>query len=72
MARDLVNMRPVCFSGKLYSREHSQHFETEHSEARLMRDKKGPGGFQLFIDRTDPAMVPAKGERVFGTIRDRN
>ena len=51
MARDLVNMRPVRFSGKLYSREHSQHFETEHSEARLLRDEKGPGGFQLFIDR---------------------
>ena len=51
MARDLVNMRPVRFSGKLYSREHSQHFETEHSEVRLLRDEKGPGGFQLFIDR---------------------
>ena len=50
MARDLVNMRPVRFSGKLYSREHSQHFEVENSEARLMRDEKGPGGFQLFID----------------------
>ena len=50
-ARDLVNMRPVRFSGELYSREHSQHFETENSEARLMRDEKGPGGFQLFIDR---------------------
>jgi len=49
-ARDLVNMRPVRFSGELYSHEHSQHFETEHSEARLMRDEKGPGGFQLFID----------------------
>ena len=51
MARDLVNMRPVHFSGKLYSSEHSRHFETEHSEARLLRDEKGPGGFQLFIDR---------------------
>ena len=51
-ARDLVNMRPVRFSGELYSHEHSQHFEVENSEARLMRDEKGPGGFQLFIDRT--------------------
>ena len=49
--RDLVNMRPVRFSGELYSHEHSQHFEVENSEARLMRDEKGPGGFQLFIDR---------------------
>lgn len=51
MSRDLVNMRPVRFSGKLYSSEHSRHFETEHSEARLLRDEKGPGGFQQFIDR---------------------
>ena len=50
-AHDLVNMRPVRFSGELYSYEHSQHFEVENSEARLMRDEKGPGGFQLFIDR---------------------
>ena len=50
-ARDLVNMRPVRFSGELYSHEHSQHFEVENSEAQLMRDEKGPGGFQLFIDR---------------------
>lgn len=45
MARDLVNMRPVHFSGKLYSSEHSRHFETEHSEARLLRDEKAPEGF---------------------------
>lgn len=50
-ARDIVNMRPVRFSGKLYSSEHSRHFETEHSEALLLRDEKGSGGFQLFIDR---------------------
>lgn len=50
-AHDLVNMRPVRFSGELYSYEHSQHFEVENSEARLLRDEKGPGGFQLFIDR---------------------
>lgn len=50
-ARDLVNMKTVRFSGELYSHEHSQHFEVENSEARLMRDEKGSGGFQLFIDR---------------------
>ena len=44
-------MQPVRFSGELYSHEHSQHFEVENSEAQLMRDEKGPGGFQLFIDR---------------------
>lgn len=50
-ARDLVNMRPVHFSGSLYSSEHSQHFEVENSEARLMRDEKGPGRFELLINR---------------------
>ena len=50
-ARDLVNMRPVRFSGKLYSSEHSQHFEIENAEARLTRDEKGPGRFELLINR---------------------
>lgn len=50
-ARDLVNMRPVRFSGKLYSSEHSQHFEIENAEARLARDEKGPGRFELLINR---------------------
>lgn len=50
-ARDLVNMRPVRFSGKLYSSEHSQHFEIENAEAKLMRDEKGPGRFELLINR---------------------
>lgn len=50
-ARDLVNMRPVHFSGKLYSSEHSQHFEIENAEARLTRDEKGPGRFELLINR---------------------
>lgn len=50
-ARDLVNMRPVRFSGKLYSSEHSQHFEIENAEARLTRDEKGSGRFELLINR---------------------
>lgn len=48
---DLVNMRPVRFSGKLYSSEHSRHFEIENAEAKLMRDEKGPGRFELLINR---------------------
>jgi len=43
-------MRPVRFSSSLYSSEHSQHFDAENAEARLTKDEKGPGGFQLFID----------------------
>ena len=44
-------MRPVRFSSSLYSSEHSQHFDAENAEARLTKDEKGPGGFQLFIDQ---------------------
>ena len=44
-------MRPVRFSSSVYSSEHSQHFDAENAEARLTKDEKGPGGFQLFIDQ---------------------
>ena len=44
-------MRPVRFSSSLYSSEHSQHFDAENAEARLTKDEKDPGGFQLFIDQ---------------------
>ena len=51
MVKELVNMRPVRFSGKLYSNEFSQKFETTNSEAQLERDAKRPGMFNLLIDR---------------------
>ena len=70
-ARDLVNMRPVRFSGELYSHEHSQHFEVENSEAQLMRDEKGPGGFQLFIDRI-PILRWFRQKGIFRAYRNQN
>jgi hypothetical protein len=51
MVKNLVNMQPVRFSGKLYSNEFSQRFETTNSEARLERDPKRPGMFNLLIDK---------------------
>ena len=51
MARDLVSMKPVYFSGRLYSQEYSSDFETQNSEARLVRNEKEPGHFRLLIDR---------------------
>lgn len=51
MARDLVNMKPVYFSGSLYSHEYSSDFETQNSEVRLVRSEKEPGHFRLLIDR---------------------
>ena len=53
MVKNLVNMKPVYFSGKLYSNEFSQRFETVKSEARLERDSKYPTRFNLFIDKID-------------------
>lgn len=51
MVRELVNMRPVRFSGELYSNEFSQRFKTANSEARLERDAKNPDSFNLQIDK---------------------
>ena len=53
MVKELVNMRPVRFSGELRSNEHSQRFGTENSEARLERDAERPGLFNLLIDKID-------------------
>ena len=51
IVRKLLAMQPVLFSGELYSNEFYQHFKTTDSEARLERDPKRPGFFNLFIDR---------------------
>jgi|GEM_PF-506587 len=51
-ARDLVNMRPVHFSGELYSKEHSQRFKAHNSELRLEKDAKR-GIFNLLINKID-------------------
>jgi hypothetical protein len=53
MVKTLVNMQPVRFSGSLYSNEFSQRFETTNSEARLEKDPKRPGMFNLLIDKID-------------------
>jgi hypothetical protein len=52
MVKQLVGMQPVRFSGRLYSHEFTQRFETTNSEARLERDPKRPGLFNLLIDGT--------------------
>jgi predicted nucleic acid-binding Zn-ribbon protein len=52
MVKRLVGMQPVRFSGRLYSHEFIQRFETTNSEARIERDSKHPGIFNLLIDGT--------------------
>ena len=49
-ARDLINMRPVRFSGKLYSTEHSQRFTVNDAEMRLDRGTEKSSGFRLLIN----------------------
>lgn len=49
-AKDLVNMKPVLFSGELYSNEHSQRFKADNLEVRLEKDTTH-GIFNLLIDK---------------------
>lgn len=51
--KDLINMRSVNFSGKLYSMEHSQWFKTNKSEARMEKDTERATLFVLLIDNID-------------------
>lgn len=52
-ARELVNMKPIYFSGELYSKEHHQRFKAEDVEVRLHKSVKNPGAFGLFINGTN-------------------
>ncbi len=51
MVKQLVGMQSVRFSGRLYSHEFTHRFEAADAEARLERDPKRPGLFDLLIDR---------------------
>jgi len=48
-AKELIAMKPVRFTGELYSNEHSQRFKATDAEARLERRDNA---FRLFIDGT--------------------
>lgn len=50
MTRQLVNLQPVGFKGKLYSKEHREKFKTEHSTAVIERNPQQQGKFHLCID----------------------
>lgn len=49
-AKDLVNMKPIIFSGELYSNEHSLRFRTHNSEIKMDKDST-LGMFRLLIDK---------------------
>lgn len=48
-AKDLINMKPVRFSGELYSSEHSQRFKADNVEVRFGKGIKS-GVFNLHIN----------------------
>lgn len=48
-AKDLINMKPIRFSGELYSSEHSQRFKANDVEVRFGRGIKS-GVFNLHIN----------------------
>lgn len=50
MTRQLVNLQPVGFRGRLYSKEHREKFKTEHSTAVIERNSQQQGKFHLCID----------------------
>jgi hypothetical protein len=48
-AKDLINMKPIRFSGELYSNEHSQRFDADNVEVQLKKGSKS-GIFNLQIN----------------------
>lgn len=50
ITKELIDLKPVGFKGKLYSGEFKQHFETKHSTAQVEQHPKEPGKLRLTID----------------------
>ncbi|MDL2265534.1 plasmid recombination protein [Parabacteroides sp. OttesenSCG-928-G21] len=49
-AKDLINMRPVQFSGELYSTEHSQRFAANNAEVRFDKGTGTLSSFRLLLN----------------------
>ena len=52
-AKELINMKPVRFSGELYSSEHSQRFTATDAEVRFDLGREKSSGFRLLINGTN-------------------
>jgi FtsZ-binding cell division protein ZapB len=52
-AKDLINMKPVRFSGELYSTEHSQKYTVYDAEVRFDLGREKSNGFCLRINGID-------------------
>ena len=53
LIKDILEMKPVGFKGKLYSSEHQRDFETEHSVAEIKPYLSDPDKLKLTIDGLD-------------------
>ena len=53
MTKDILDMKPVGFKGKLYSSEYQRDFETEYSVAEIKSEQSDPDKLRLTIDGVD-------------------
>jgi len=53
MTKEILDMKPVGFKGKLYSAEYKRHFETGHSVAEIKPYLSDPNKLRLTIDGVD-------------------
>lgn len=52
-AKDIINRKPVLFSGELYSTHYSKRFKADNAEIRLEKNTGNSGVFRLLINRMD-------------------
>lgn len=50
-AKDLIAMKPIRFTGELYSNEHYQRFKAHDAEVRLEKGAEGQAPFRLLINK---------------------
>lgn len=53
LIKDILDMKPVGFKGKIYSPEYKRYFETEKSTAEIKPHSKEPNRYELTIDGVD-------------------
>ncbi len=53
LIKDILDMKPVGFKGKIYSPEYQRHFETEYSVAEIKTHPKDTNKYELTIDGVD-------------------
>ena len=52
-AKDLINMKPIQFTGELHSKEHYQKFKVNDAEVCIEKSAGNSGGFRLLINKVN-------------------